>query len=259
MQVRLRSSPWLRRHCIHMRASQALPLEQGGSVSQAVTALAAEVRENVKLRQIRWCVMRCTPAPNGVAQLALLALAGCRAPTSSFELMRTAARHAPPAASAAWWRFTRTVRCCVMPGLKAPHLSSPASESDAVKNDKACGEVEQFAAQLAMHVAASDPQYLSRQSIPAAVVDAQRAAFHSQVWSVASSVRVCEVLKGEHAQAVTSGKPANIVNKIVDGLMKKWYARLTTRASSAWTAVSSDPDALPAGRATSACSTRVSS
>ena len=39
-----------------LATAQGLPLEQGGSASQAVTALAAEVRENVKLRQIRWCV-----------------------------------------------------------------------------------------------------------------------------------------------------------------------------------------------------------
>jgi translation elongation factor EF-Ts len=51
----------------------------------------------------------------------------------------------------------------------------------AVTEDKARGDIQQFAAQLAMHVAASDPQYLSRETMPAAVVDAQRAAYESQV------------------------------------------------------------------------------
>jgi translation elongation factor EF-Ts len=52
-----------------------------------------------------------------------------------------------------------------------------------VKDGKARSSVEQLAAQLAMHVAASDPQYVSRQTMPTEVVDAQRAAFESQVCS----------------------------------------------------------------------------
>ena len=83
--------------------------------------------------------------------------------------------------------------------------------------------MEQLAGQLAMHVAASDPQYLSLQSMPAAVVDAQRAAFQSQVrnqekrsvlWTL--TALCCS------SQASTSGKPATIADKMIEGWMKKW-------------------------------------
>jgi translation elongation factor EF-Ts len=37
------------------RVLQALRLQDGTPVSQAVTALVAEVRENVKLRRAYWC------------------------------------------------------------------------------------------------------------------------------------------------------------------------------------------------------------
>ena len=55
MQV-CRASALAKCRALTLATVQGLPLEQGGSASQAVTALAAEVRENVKLRQIRWCV-----------------------------------------------------------------------------------------------------------------------------------------------------------------------------------------------------------
>ena len=65
-------------------------------------------------------------------------------------------------------------------------LTSPgyAHHVVAVKASSAHSSVEQLAGQLAMHVAASDPQYLSLQTMPTAVVDAQRAAFQSQVRNV---------------------------------------------------------------------------
>ena len=95
----------------------------------------------------------------------------------------------------------------------------------AAKDGSARSNVEQLAGQLAMHVAASDPQYLSLHAMPAAVVDAQRAAFQSQVCkrelllcTVALTLPCCS------SQASTSGKPANIADKMVEGWMKKWCA-----------------------------------
>ena len=45
------------------RASQSLPASGGGSISDAVAAVAAEVRENVKLRRAAWCVLPALNTP----------------------------------------------------------------------------------------------------------------------------------------------------------------------------------------------------
>lgn len=55
---------------------------------------------------------------------------------------------------------------------------------------------------IAMHVAAMSPQYLDRESVPADVI---------------------EGVKAELSAAVPPGKPAEIVAKIVDGKLNKWY------------------------------------
>jgi elongation factor Ts len=56
--------------------------------------------------------------------------------------------------------------------------------------------------QLAMHVAASAPQWVGPADIPAAVLDEKRAELH--------------------AQAATSGKPPAVVEKMVEGRLKKF-------------------------------------
>lgn len=55
---------------------------------------------------------------------------------------------------------------------------------------------------VAMHVAAMSPQYLDRASVPAAVL---------------------EGVRNEIAQTVPPGKPANIVENIVNGKLNKWF------------------------------------
>jgi elongation factor Ts len=57
--------------------------------------------------------------------------------------------------------------------------------------------------QLAMHVAAANPQYLDQSSVPPAALDRERA-----------------VLRG---QALESGKSADIVDRMVDGRLRKFY------------------------------------
>ncbi len=57
--------------------------------------------------------------------------------------------------------------------------------------------------QLAMHVAAANPLYLDRASVPAAALDRER-----------------EVLRG---QAETTGKSADIVNRMIEGRLRKFY------------------------------------
>lgn len=68
---------------------------------------------------------------------------------------------------------------------------------------------EQFSAlvkDVAMHIAASAPQYLSTEDIPADVRDAKREEFV--------------------AKAKEDGKPAEMIDKIVDGMLNKHFAEL---------------------------------
>lgn len=68
----------------------------------------------------------------------------------------------------------------------------------AVRNE-ACKEAVK---DIAMHIAASSPSFLNKEAVPADVVASEREICAKQV----------------------QGKPANIVDKIVDGKMKKFYA-----------------------------------
>jgi len=65
------------------------------------------------------------------------------------------------------------------------------------------GGDEQLGKDIAMHIAAANPLYLSRETVAADAVARERA--------------ICE------AQAKESGKPDNIIGKIVDGKMEKFY------------------------------------
>jgi len=65
------------------------------------------------------------------------------------------------------------------------------------------GGDEQLGKDIAMHIAAANPLYLSRETVAADAVSRERA--------------ICE------AQAKESGKPDNIIGKIVDGKMEKFY------------------------------------
>ncbi|PLX93850.1 MAG: elongation factor Ts [Desulfuromonas sp.] len=60
--------------------------------------------------------------------------------------------------------------------------------------------------QLAMHVAAAGPQYLSRKDVPAAVVDKEK-----------------EIMR---VKALESGKPENIVDKIILGQINKFFGEV---------------------------------
>jgi len=65
------------------------------------------------------------------------------------------------------------------------------------------GGDEQLGKDVAMHIAAANPLYVSRDAIPAEAVARERAIYE--------------------AQAKESGKPAAIVGKMVDGKMEKYY------------------------------------
>ena len=69
------------------------------------------------------------------------------------------------------------------------------------------GGDEQFARDLAMHIAASRPISLAKEDVPAALIEKER--------SIAA------------AKAAESGKPANIVEKIVEGSVQKYLKEVT--------------------------------
>ncbi len=62
---------------------------------------------------------------------------------------------------------------------------------------------KQFVRDIAMHIAASNPEYVGRGEVPADRVEKER-----------------EILR---AQTLNEGKPANIVDKIVDGRIDKFF------------------------------------
>lgn len=64
-------------------------------------------------------------------------------------------------------------------------------------------EFHSFVRDLAMQVAAANPQYLSRVEVPAEILDHER-----------------EILR---AQALNEGKPEKIIDKMVDGRIEKYY------------------------------------
>ena len=64
-------------------------------------------------------------------------------------------------------------------------------------------KVAETARMLAMHVAAASPQYLSRNEVPADVIDREK-----------------DIMR---AKALESGKPENIVDKIIEGQINKFF------------------------------------
>ncbi|MBN2645189.1 MAG: elongation factor Ts [Desulfuromonadaceae bacterium] len=67
-------------------------------------------------------------------------------------------------------------------------------------------EVKAVARQLAMHVAAANPLYLCREQVPADVVEKEK-----------------EIMR---VKALESGKPANIVDKIIEGQINKYFGEV---------------------------------
>ncbi|HUK55392.1 MAG TPA: translation elongation factor Ts [Nitrospiria bacterium] len=67
-------------------------------------------------------------------------------------------------------------------------------------------DFQELARDLAMHIAAADPQYLKREDIPAAVLEKEKEIFL--------------------AQAKESGKPAAVLDKIIAGRLEKLYTEL---------------------------------
>ncbi|MCK9418815.1 MAG: translation elongation factor Ts [Nitrospirae bacterium] len=66
------------------------------------------------------------------------------------------------------------------------------------------GGDEQLGRDMAMHIAAANPQFLNRETVPTEILDRERAVYE--------------------AQAKESGKPAAIIGKMVEGKLEKFYS-----------------------------------
>jgi elongation factor Ts len=67
-------------------------------------------------------------------------------------------------------------------------------------------EFEAFAKDIAMHVAAANPRYVSRDQVTADVIDREKAIYK--------------------AQALEAGKPENILDKIIEGKLEKFFGEV---------------------------------
>ena len=65
-------------------------------------------------------------------------------------------------------------------------------------------EFQELVRDIAMHIAAAEPRFVRREEVTADVLEREREIFREQ--------------------ALASGKPADVVEKIVDGKMEKYYA-----------------------------------
>ncbi|MBP1642233.1 MAG: translation elongation factor Ts (EF-Ts) [Acidobacteria bacterium] len=65
-------------------------------------------------------------------------------------------------------------------------------------------QFQQLVRDIAMHIAAAEPRFVRREEVTADVLERERAIYREQ--------------------AAATGKPANVIDKIVDGKMEKFYA-----------------------------------
>jgi elongation factor Ts len=89
----------------------------------------------------------------------------------------------------------------VHPGGKIGVLVELNCETDFVAKTP---EFHQLAKDLAMHIAALDPKYLRKEDVDPEVLDREREIYRDK--------------------ARSSGKPANVIDKIVEGQLSKFYA-----------------------------------
>jgi elongation factor Ts len=92
------------------------------------------------------------------------------------------------------------VEAYIHAGGKLGVLLEVNCETDFVAKNE---EFRTFVRDVAMHIAAAKPLYLNREEVPAEVLEHEK-----------------EILR---AQALNEGKPANIVDKMVEGRVQKFY------------------------------------
>ena len=96
-----------------------------------------------------------------------------------------------------------TIDCYIHPGAKVGVLLEVNCETDFVARNE---EFRAFVHDVAMHIAAASPAWVSREDIPADVLAAE--------------------LEIYTAQARQSGKPDAVVQKIADGKLSKWFSEV---------------------------------
>jgi len=104
-------------------------------------------------------------------------------------------------------RFARFALAAADKGTVAAYIHPPAAKVGvlvelAAEADGA--DLQALAREVAMHVAASSPVYVSKDEVPAEVLAAEKEIYR--------------------AQALASGKPANVVDKIAEGKLKEYFA-----------------------------------
>jgi len=68
------------------------------------------------------------------------------------------------------------------------------------------GDFQTFVKNIAMHIAAANPQYIRREEIPGEVLEKERDIYRTQ--------------------ALEGGKPAKVIDKIVEGKMERFYSEV---------------------------------
>jgi elongation factor Ts len=91
----------------------------------------------------------------------------------------------------------------IHPGDKLGVMVEVFCETDFVARG---AEFIEFSKDIAMQIAAASPRYLAQEDIPADVLDQERQIYRSQ--------------------AQGSGKPANVLDKIVEGKLQKFYTEV---------------------------------
>ena len=88
----------------------------------------------------------------------------------------------------------------VHPGSRMAGMVEVNCETDFVARTE---QFQELARDLAMHVVASRPEYVSREDVPADVIEKEKTIFR--------------------AQLAESDRPAHIWNRIIEGKVDKWY------------------------------------
>lgn len=91
----------------------------------------------------------------------------------------------------------------VHPGSKVASIVEVNCETDFVARTD---EFQQLARDLAMHVTAARPLWVAREDVPADAIAKEREIYAEQM--------------------ANSGKPAQVIERIVDGKLDKWYSEV---------------------------------
>ena len=108
-----------------------------------------------------------------------------------------------------WLGSVRTSACGASSSSRATARSVATSTAPVSVRCRAVGRRRRLARDLAMHVAAINPQFVTAEDVPADQVTKEREIFLAQI----------------AADPKAQGKPAEIVEKMVEGKVRKYWAR----------------------------------